>query len=731
MAGRFSVEAIFKAVDRITGPIARMQKSVEGFAKNSSKQLKDLDAAIGDVHGGLSKAAAAATAGAVAAGAAIYNVVSAGADFEQAITNVAAVSLMTRDQIADLEKKALELGASTKFSATEVANGMELMGKAGFMNGQILEGIGGIMAAAAADGGELADTAGTISNVMRGMDLAASETNRVADVLTLASARTNSSINSLGESMKMLGPVAKQFKIPMEEAVAMAALLQDVGLDASAAGTSAASALTKLAKPSRQAKAMMQKMGVAFKDANGNMLPATEIFAQMAKAVHNSNGNMEQAAFFAELVGLESQKAAINLTNAFMSGKATGLIKELNSAKGSAEAMAAIRMQTLRGDFEQLGGAVETLKINLFNMQSGPLRGIVQGLTKWIEANSGLIQSGVQQFIAEAVPLIVAFGRGVWAGVLAVQGWARSLQSAIGPFGDLFGASSAEKIQNAAWLGQTLVKGIVIFYAFSAGVKVARVAMLAFHLATKATQAAIWLFTTATRAAQGAMVLYQIATKAGTGATIAMSFASKAATLDLIRQKAAAFAAAGGVTKLAKAGGAAAAAFAAWSLAIDQNEELKKLTGGLGFFDIAGKMIEEGEWDPAKVVDRHQNALAKADFDKRMAEKAGGPAAGGLDAQLAALEKSVGAESALTASLDELTTALVNERTGLGGNEFGPPLAPQVASPQARTAHSVAETRQTVQTEITIKDQTGSAEVTKKPPAGGPVRVRVGASGAF
>lgn len=410
MATRYTLEAVFKAIDRFSKPMAKMGTSVGRVLRNMNKGVAETNALVNKGAAGIAKFGVAATAATAIAATGLVAAASTGADFEEAITAVGAVSLMTRDQIADLEKKALELGATTKFSATQVANGMELMGRAGFTNAEILEGIGGVLAAAAAEGGEFAETAGTISNTLKGMGLAASETTRVADVLTLASARTNSSISSLGESMKNLGPVARQLNIPLEQAVAAVAMLQDVGIDASEAGTATATMLTKLASPTDDVAAKMRQLGIAFKDAKGNALSFPAIMAQFDKAAKKSGGNMDVLAFFADLVGLRGQKAALNLKELFASGKLSTLTDELKNAKGSAEKMAGLRMQNLKGDIEQLGGAVDSVKIALFNTQSGPLRGMVQGMTDWIGKNQEFITSGFQEAIkrvGDAMPTIL------------------------------------------------------------------------------------------------------------------------------------------------------------------------------------------------------------------------------------------------------------------------------------------------------------------------------------
>ncbi len=586
MAGKFTLEAVFRAVDKLSAPVSKMTDKIAGFQKRASKGLAELDGSVGKVTEGLMKmAAVAATAGALA-GAALLNVGKTGADFEQAITNVGAVSLMTRDQIGDLEKKALELGASTKFSATEVAGAMEMMGKAGFENGEILTGIGGILSAAAAEGASLEETASNVSNVLRGMGLATSDSARVADVLTLASARTNSSISSLGESMKNVAPIARQLGVPLEDTVSMVANLQNVGLDASEAGSALATMLTKLSAPTKEVSAQMAAMGVKFQDAKGNMLAPTTVLEQLVKAGKKAGGNMKQVAFFADLVGLRGQKAALNLKDLFEKGDVTKLTDELMHAAGSADKMASIRMDTLLGDIEQLGGSVDTLKIALFSTQSGPLRDIVKGMREWVDANQEFIVSGFVDFVKGAIPIVQGLSDGISAGFSKALPY---LRGTVGVFESLFGKFNTEgqgaQAQAFFW-GERLAKLALVFGGLVFAINAARFAVFAFGAIVKAAQVAMFVWTTAIKGAQAALILYETWTKAGAAGTLALQFASKAATADLIIAKVAAFGAAGGFTAIASAAGAAALAVGALMLANDQNNKLKAETGGKGFFDV-------------------------------------------------------------------------------------------------------------------------------------------------
>lgn len=719
-AGSIGLKAIFTADDRVTSKIVGMQSAVIGFTDTAGKSLGKLDAFNSKLAGGLKTAGLAL--GGVGLGAAVVakNVVDAGADFEQAITNVGAVSLMTREQVAPLEKLALQLGATTKFSATEVAGAMEMMGKAGFDNGQILEGVGGILSAAAADGAELADTASNISNVLKGMGLEVSQSTRVADVLTLASARTNSSIASLGESMANVSSTARQLGVPLEDTVAMVAMLQDVGLDASEAGSATATMLTKLAAPSKAAAAQMAAMGVAFQDSAGNMLAPTKVLEQLVKAGQKAGGNMSQVAFFAELVGMRGQKAALNLKDLFKSGKVTGLVEELQNAAGSAEKMSGIRMDTFKGDIETLGGSIDSLKIKLFDMQNGPLRGVAKGTTEWIDANSDLIAGGLNDFIREAIPLLDNFKDGV----LSAGEEALPLLRGVGNvLGKVFGTDSKSQRQEAFLWGETIATWGIRWVEFTVLVKGAQLAMWGFGNATKIARGATIAYEATITFFKGTMALYNTVTAVGSANTIAFAGALQGTSVAAGGAASAATAATGAFSSLAAQAGLAAVAIGAVWLANDQLNKFLAENGGWDGFDaFMGLGTEGGEWG-FEAVDAMQNRKAK---ERAAAEgRTGGPSAPLTPKQEAAAKLlgipseggkgSYAEQFGLPAPAPRSPGPYADAFVAPGG--MAPPASP-VPPALARPVPTPEEFHAMVQQELTIKltaEPGTSAEVTKKP----------------
>lgn len=509
MAGRFSVEAVFKAVDRMTAPVTRMQNRVGRLTRSMERGFRRLNRTVNTFGRGIKRGAQAAAISIALVGGAMGAVLGPGAQFEQAITNVGAVSLKSRDQIADLEKQALQLGRTTKFTATQAANAMEVLARAGFNSQEILKATPAVLSAAAASGLEIAEVANHVSNVLKGMGLETSEAARVADVLALASARTNSSIGSLGESMKNAASTARKLGVPLEDAVASVALLQDVGLDASVAGSAFNVMLTKMATPSAKITKIMRRMGISFKDSGGNMKALPRVIADINKASKAMGGNFDQVAFLAELVGLRGQKAASNLADLFESGKLQKLTKELNNAAGSAKKMADIRMATVGGSMLLLGSAVDAVKVKIFGLNEGPLRDTVDRMTAWVSANEDLIATRVGDFISKIVANLDEI-------ILRVRQVSGLIAAFIALSAVIKIAAAATIVFNAASfaLGATVavLKGAFAAYTFIAAalpkvLALAKAATLALNIAFAANPIGLMVIAIAALIAIGAAVI--------------------------------------------------------------------------------------------------------------------------------------------------------------------------------------------------------------------------------
>lgn len=436
MAGRFSIEAIFKGSDRFTPMLGAIQARTSRFATGVGGALNSASSAV-DRFGERLKAVAfgAAAVGAIA-GAGLMKIGEAGAHFEQSITDVGAVMGKTRAQIGDLEKEAMRLGVVTQFSATEVSEAMEMMARKGFDSEEILQGIPGVLNAIAASGEGMAEVATVVGSSIRSFGLDASKASHVADVLAYSAEKTGAHITDMGNALAIAGPTAKTLGVSIEDTAAAVGLLQKIGLDASTAGTATATMLAKITKPSKDAAAQMAAMGISFKDAKGNMLPFRDVLGQFIKAGDKAGGNMDRMAFLAELVGLRGDKAAIGLSDMAKAGDFDKLAAGLKNVDGYAEKQAKIRLDTTRGSWKLLTSTVEVLEDRLWTMKSGPLRGVIDSTNAWLQANQELILSRTVEYIEKAGKAAEVFGGGVRDGFNALKS---GLGDTEGPLGRISG----------------------------------------------------------------------------------------------------------------------------------------------------------------------------------------------------------------------------------------------------------------------------------------------------
>jgi TP901 family phage tail tape measure protein len=539
MANKFSIEAIFKGTDGMSKVIAGVEGRMNRASSSIGGSLKDIDKANSKVISGFADLAkqalvvGAVVGSALAAG--LTQVVTAGAAFEQSITNVGAVMGKSRNQIQDLEKAAMSLGVTTQFSSSEVAEAMEFMAKKGFDSAEILQGIPGVLNAVAASGQGMAEVATVVGSSIRGFGLDAGKAGHVADVLALAAERTGATITDLGSALATAAPTAKTLGVSLEDTTAAVGLLQKMGIDASTAGSATATMLAKITKPSKEAATQMAALGIKFSDATGNMLPFRDVLGQFVKAGDKAGGNMKRMAFLAELVGLRGDKAALGLADMAKSGDFDKLSDSLKNADGYAEKVAKIRLDTTQGSWKLLTSTIEVVETKLFGLGSGALRSVIDATNAWLGANQDLIVSKFADWIGTATWGVQLFGHGVVRGFDSASG---ALKLFLGPFRALAGLMG----QTGTWpstvesLGRAFgFLGVVAasFLLFTLAVKGARAAMFAFELAQKAVTAVIWLGNAAVTAYAFVTDGAAVATGLNTAATVAGRIATLASTIAL------------------------------------------------------------------------------------------------------------------------------------------------------------------------------------------------------
>jgi TP901 family phage tail tape measure protein len=545
MAGRFDISAHFKAdgsnFARVTAGIAtaaaRVERSVTGAAARAQRSLVKLSSGTDRVVAGAANAAkSAAMIGGAALAGGLAVAITRGAEFEQGIADLAAVSGAAGAELEALTKRASDLGSTTKFTGVEVTGAMNSMAKAGFATKDVLSGVSGLLSAAAADGGDLGEISTALMGTLKGMGAGTDQLQVFADMMSKAGDATSASIGSIAESMVKFGPVARQLNVSAASSFAQLSLLQDAGMDASSAGTQLAAVYSKLVAPMGTTKREIAALGLTITDAAGNMKAPEQLFTEILKATDGIQGNAGKMAAFTNLVGLESKTAMLNIAAAAKGGKLGTLTKDLESAAGYADQIAAKRMDTLFGDWKLLGGAVDGVVNSLYGLQGGAMRGLVQSATSWLRANRELIVTKLDKFIGdvtaaarEAIPIVLWFTRGLSMGfqdvTAAGRGVVRVVSAITGGTAGMFGDNSALQAFN---FGRALVWLTAAIVGVSVASRLATVWTYAYRAATIAVKGVVaiakgvqWAYVFATRAGAGAMIWNTGVTWANRAAVVA------------------------------------------------------------------------------------------------------------------------------------------------------------------------------------------------------------------
>lgn len=288
-------------------------------------------------------------------------VVKLSSDFESAMSKVSAISGATGSDLDALNQKAQEMGAKTKFSATESAEAFTYMAMAGWKTEDMLQGIDGIMALAAADGLDLATTSDIVTDALTAFGLSASDSGHFADVLAKAASNANTNVTLLGESFKYAAPVAGALGYSAEDTAIALGLMANAGIKGSQGGTALRSSLSRLIKPTDDAAALMEKYGLSMTNADGSM----KSLGQVMDMLRNNMGDLteaEQAQAAATLFGQEAMSGMLSIINA-SDKDYEKLTSAVYDADGAAQEMADTMLDNLGGQLTLLKSALEGLAI--------------------------------------------------------------------------------------------------------------------------------------------------------------------------------------------------------------------------------------------------------------------------------------------------------------------------------------------------------------------------------
>jgi len=371
MALRDSVlNIVIRARDATGNGLRRLRGSLGGAETQANNLASSIKRAVAGI------AALAATYLSLRAITGFFtSAVKESADFEEQLARVKAVSGATAEEMARLKAAATEMGAATTFNASQVANAMETLSRAGLNTEQTLQALPEVLALARGNSIELAEAAGLVTQSIQGMGAEFDQSGRYADVLTRGAQRANTSVVGLGQALSYAAPTARALGLDVEKTAALVGKLADSGIDASRAGTALNSIFSQFQDPASKFRGELDALGITTNDFNA------------ALEQLEASGTNGQAAINA--VGMEAGPALRSLL-AQGTDSLRELEAELRNAGGAAQQAADTMDDTLPGALERLSSAWRTLQRSIGDNVLGPAKKAVDELA-----------DGIRQFVED------------------------------------------------------------------------------------------------------------------------------------------------------------------------------------------------------------------------------------------------------------------------------------------------------------------------------------------
>lgn len=400
-------------------------KKLEEEARKSATALQKIHATgekfkeVGGKIEGVGRAFLPVTAAVAAAGTAAVKTT---ADFDSAMSKVSAVSGATGEDFDSLREKAREMGAKTKFSATEAAEGFNYMAMAGWKTGDMLDGIEGIMNLAAASGEDLASTSDIVTDALTAFGLKASDSGHFADILAAASSNANTNVSMMGETFKYAAPVAGALGFSAEDTAEAIGLMANAGIKSSQAGTSLRRIMTELNGEIKISGQNLGSVTIATSNADGSMRSLGDILGDCREAFSKLTES-EQASTAETLVGKTAMSGFLAIMNAApedvnkLHNAISTCSDEIDGYNGQCEKMAAVMQDNLEGQLTILKSQLQELAISMGDILVPIVRDVVsaiQGFVDWLnsldEGTKGVIVR-IALFAAAIGPVLIVVGK--------------------------------------------------------------------------------------------------------------------------------------------------------------------------------------------------------------------------------------------------------------------------------------------------------------------------------
>lgn len=303
-------------------------------------------------------------------------------DFEAAMSKVKAVTNSTDEDTARLTATARELGATTQYSETEVAQAMSYLGMAGWKTEQIIAGMPGLLDLAAASGEDLARVADIVSDDLTAFKMPAEQVGHMTDVMAAASTNANTNVSMMGETFKYAGAIAGSLGYSFEDVALATGLMANSGIKGEMAGTALRSIMTRMIKPPKEAAAALDQLGVSATNADGTVKP----FRQQLKELRDAMAGMtdaEKAEMAGNISGTEAMSGFLAVVNASDEDFAK-MTNAVDNSDGAAKNMADTMNDNAKGAIKEFKSAMEDLSITIGDTFLDELTDGIKGVTDFV-----------------------------------------------------------------------------------------------------------------------------------------------------------------------------------------------------------------------------------------------------------------------------------------------------------------------------------------------------------
>ena len=405
----------------------------KSWEESNQSTVASTESATSKMAGLMKKSAAVIGVASVAAA---KKTIDVGKSFEAGMSEVQAISGASGKDLEKLSAKAKQMGATTKFSATESATALKYMAMAGWKTNQMVSGLSGVMNLAAASGEDLGTVSDIVTDSMTAFGLKAKDSGHFADVLAKASSSSNTNVAMMGETFKYVAPLAGSMKYSIEDTATAIGLMANAGIKGSQAGTSLRSIITRLVKPPKDAATALNALGISTTKADGSMKPLRETMAELREKFSGLTES-QKASYASSIAGQEAMSGLLAIVNASDSDF-NKLQKAIDNSSGAAKKQADVMNNNLQGALYDLGSVAESVGIGIYEDIKTPLtKAVGVGTAQLRVLSNKLKKGGIKEIVPkEAINTVENLGK---VAMVAGKGGVKVLATSTKLLGDNMG----------------------------------------------------------------------------------------------------------------------------------------------------------------------------------------------------------------------------------------------------------------------------------------------------